>query len=79
MSIDEIRQNAGANVTVLGALLGLLARVASVVRHPARRQCVELHTRLVAELAERRVEAVHDREALRHLTRIALGTTGAGT
>lgn len=78
LSIDEIRQNAGANVTVLGALLGLLTRLASVVHDPARRRCVEIQTQLVAELAERRVEAMHDREALRRLTSHALGTASVG-
>jgi uncharacterized membrane protein len=74
LSVDEIRQNAAGNVTVLGALLRLLTRLARVVREPARQRWVEIHARLVAEHAERRVEAPHDREGLRRLTSAALGT-----
>jgi uncharacterized membrane protein len=78
LSVDEIRQNAAGNVTVLAALLGLLTRVATHVRAPARRRSVELQARLAAEHAERNVQAVHDRDALRRLASEALGARGAG-
>jgi uncharacterized membrane protein len=78
LAVDEIRQNAAGNVTVLAALLGLLTRVAPHVRAPARRRSVEQQVRLVAEHAERNVQAVHDRDALRRATGEALGALGAG-
>jgi uncharacterized membrane protein len=78
LAVDEIRQNAASNVTVLAALFGLLTRVAPHVRAPARRRSVEQQVRLIAEHAERNVQAVHDRDALRRLSGEALGALGAG-
>jgi uncharacterized membrane protein len=72
LSVDEIRQNAAGNVTVLGALLHMLARVARVSRDAGRRTLLAEHVTLVREHIERRVEARHDRERLYHLVAVAL-------
>jgi uncharacterized membrane protein len=77
LAVDEIRQNAAANVTVLGALLAMAGRVGRVVRDPERRTLLEAHVALIAEHVERRVEANHDREWLRRCARIALADGAA--
>ena len=72
LSVDEIRQNAAGNVTVLGALLHMLTRVARVSRDAGRRTLLAEHVTLVREHIERRVEARHDRERLYRLVAVAL-------
>jgi len=59
-------------VTVLGALLHMLTRVARVSRDADRRTLLAEHVTLVREHIERRVEARHDREQLYRLVAAAL-------
>jgi uncharacterized membrane protein len=73
LSVDEIRQNAAGNVSVLAALLETIRRVARVTSDPDRRRLLATHAELVAERAERGVESAHDRERLRHLASDAIG------
>ena len=65
LALDEIRQNAGANVSVLRRLLQTIAQVAAVTRDDRRVALLAAHAALVHETAERTVEAVHDRAHLR--------------
>jgi uncharacterized membrane protein len=73
LAVDEIRQNAARNVSVLAALLEMIARVRRETRDGARREMLDTHARLVGEHAERHVEASHDRERLRRLAASARG------
>ena len=75
LAVDEIRQNAASNVTVLGALLEMAGRVGRVVRDRERRRLLETHVALIAEHVERRVEAKPDRERLRQCARLALAAS----
>jgi uncharacterized membrane protein len=75
LSVDEIRQNAAANVSVLGALLEMIGRVARNAGDPERRRLLATHARLVADHAERHVDAAHDRERLRRLAATIPGAT----
>lgn len=72
LAVDEIRQNAAGNVSVLVALLEMIGRVMRATDTPARRRLLETHARLVAEAAARHVEASHDRERIERLTTAVL-------
>ena len=63
-AVDEVRQNAGGNVSVLARLFGMLELVAAHARTPARRALVREQVDLVWELAARTVDAPHDRARL---------------
>lgn len=64
---DEIRQNAGGNVSVLARLLGTIETAAALTRASARRSLLAEQIALVMEVAERSVESEHDRGRLRAL------------
>jgi uncharacterized membrane protein len=78
LSVDEIRQNAAGNVSVLAALLAMIARVRRETRDPARCQWLDTQARLVGEHAERHVDAAHDRERLRDLAAATRGAVDPG-
>ncbi len=65
LAVDEIRQNARGNVTVLGRLLDVLALVARHAGPGDRRQSVLAHLTLVSDAAEASVPSSHDRAQLR--------------
>ena len=79
-SVDEIRQHARGNVSVLARLLEALAWVAGAAGTPGRRRLVAEQVALVAAAAERSVESEHDRGRLRrladHANATTVGTTG---
>ncbi len=66
-AVDEIRQNAAGNVSVLVRLIDVLGWVGDATATPARRRLVDEQTALVASDAERTVAAEHDRARLRAL------------
>ena len=74
LSVDEIRQNAAGNVSIVVALFEMIGRVARATSDPDRRRLLAKHAELVAEGAERGVESAHDRQRLRHLASSALRT-----
>ncbi len=63
-SVDEIRQNASNNVSVLARLLEKLSVVASVTRCPVRRALIVEQIALIREVVERTVETPSDRHRL---------------
>ena len=77
-AVDEIRQSAGGNVSVLARLLETLGEVAARTRPAERRRLIDEQVSLVAEAAERTVPAPYDRERLRALVAGARKAAGAG-
>lgn len=78
-ALDEVRQNASGNVSVLARVLGTIETVASQTRSFARRAALAQQIALMMEVAERSVPAEHDRQRLRDLAndaRAACGTAG---
>jgi len=63
-AIDEVRQNARGNVSVLARLFEVLELVARHARTPARRALLREQVDLVWEVAARTVDAPYDRAAL---------------
>ena len=70
-AVDEIRQNAASNVTVLAALFEMAGRVGRVVRDHQRGTLLETQVALLADHVERRVDTTHDRERLRRCATLA--------
>ena len=70
-AVDEVRQNAAANVSVLARLFESLAFVARSTRAPARRALLREQVELVWEVAGRTVDAPHDRARLAALAAAA--------
>ena len=60
-AVDQIRQNANANVAVLSRLLEVLGVVAQRTTHAERRRLLREHADLMVEAAERSVPAAVDR------------------
>jgi uncharacterized membrane protein len=63
-SFDQIRRSAEGNVAVMARMLGATRTIASLTSDPHRRRALREQVRLIAELAERTIESVHDREQL---------------
>ncbi len=63
-AVDEIRQNASNNVSVLARLVEQLAVVASVTRLPGRRALIVEQIELIREVVERTIQAPSDRRRL---------------
>ena len=72
LAVEEIRQHANGNVSVLARLLEMLARVGEATRSPARRRAVAAQVELVREAANRLVASEYDRGRLDALARLAL-------
>ncbi len=64
-ALDQIRQNASANVAVLGRLLEVLGVVAQRTTDAERRRLLREHADLMLETAERNVPAEVDRARIR--------------
>lgn len=60
-SLNQIRQNADGNVTVLIRMLKVLETVAALTVSQSRRQVLREHTELIAALAERSIPTAYDR------------------
>ncbi len=60
-SFDQIRGSAIGNLGVMLRMLGALQTIASLTEDPARRQALSDQAQWIAELAERTIEAPHDR------------------
>lgn len=79
-AVDEIRQNASNNVTVLARLLEQLSVVASVTRLPERRALIVDQMELVSEVVERTVQTPSDRRRLMLMAeRSVVEAAAAGT
>ena len=75
-TFDEIRQNAGGNVTMLRRLLEALATLGDVTTSPVRRRVLRWHADAVAEVISRTVDSPHDRDALeRQAKRVSASLT----
>lgn len=72
LAVEEIRQNAEGNVTVLGRLADMLGQVAESTRDPRRRAAVARHIELLRDTAARTIAAGHDLEAVNVRVRGAL-------
>ena len=66
-SFDEIRRNAGGNVTVLAAIAYALETVAGAVEDPARQLVILEQVEALAEIVQRTVEAPNERAYLLRL------------
>lgn len=75
LSVDEIRQHADRNVGVLGRVIEMLGRVAAMTEAAPRRVALAGKVRLLAQHAERHVDAAHDRDRIRALVHDALGAS----
>jgi uncharacterized membrane protein len=76
LTVDEIRQSAAGNVSILARLQEMLARVGATTRARARRQLLAEQVRLVDETAGRTVDSAHDRARLAALADRARAATG---
>ena len=61
-SFDQIRTSAAGNVAVMLRMLGAAKTICELTDSPGRRRVLREHVDWIAELAERTVEAPHDRE-----------------
>jgi uncharacterized membrane protein len=79
-AVDEIRQNAEANVSALSRLLAMLATVAERTPEPARRQLLLMHAQRILAVSERTVPDLEDRVEIRSAVeqvRVACGASVA--
>ena len=63
-SYDQIRNNAQGNVAIMSRMLGALQTLASLTSSPHRRRVIGDQVQWIAELAERSIESVHNRERI---------------
>jgi len=70
-AFDQIRQNSAGNVAMLRELLAAFEAIGSVTEHPERRQALGRQVEAVAEVVERTIPAVRDREELAEQAQIA--------
>lgn len=64
-AFDQIRNNAKGNVAVIAHLLAAIAGASEATGDEGRRGALKVHLELVGELADKTVDAKHDREKLR--------------
>jgi uncharacterized membrane protein len=70
-AFDQIRRNAGGNVSIMARTLGALDMLAGLTTSPRRRTALRAQVQWIAELAERTIESAHDRARIeRRLTRV---------
>jgi uncharacterized membrane protein len=60
-SYDQIRRNAGGNVSIMARTLGALEMLAGLAARPRRRRALREQVQWIAELAERTIASAHDR------------------
>lgn len=60
-AFDQIRGSTAGNVAVMARMLGALHTIGSLTTHPRRRQALYEQVQWIAELADRTIEATHDR------------------
>jgi uncharacterized membrane protein len=63
-SFDQIRDSAKGNVAIMLRILGALQTIAGLTASPGRRRALRDQVLLISELAERTLEAAHDRERI---------------
>lgn len=63
-AFDEIRRNAGGNVSVMSQMLGALETIASRTESPRRRLALREQVQRIVELADRTIDSAHDRAQL---------------
>ena len=76
LSLDEIRQNAEKNASMLHRLFDVITTVASKTSNPRRCELLAEQAALVHEVAERTVASPYDRERLRESHRAAVHACG---
>lgn len=60
-AFDQIRGSAAGNVAVIARMLGAVHTIGSMTTNPHRRQALYQQFQSIAELADRTIEATHDR------------------
>ncbi|MGK2870967.1 MAG: DUF2254 domain-containing protein [Alphaproteobacteria bacterium] len=60
-AFDQIRGSAAGNVAVMARMLGAVHAIGSLTTNPRRRQALNEQVQWIAELADRTIEATHDR------------------
>jgi len=63
-AFDQIRASAEANVAILARMLGALNTVGSLTTRPSHLRALDEQVQWIAELADRTIEATHDRARL---------------
>jgi uncharacterized membrane protein len=75
-SYDQIRRNAGGNVSIMARTLGALDMLAGLTARPRRRRALREHVEWIAELAERTVASAHDRARIERRLAVVRETFG---
>lgn len=60
-AFDQIRASAAGNVAIMARLLGAIDTITSRSDNPSHRRALDEQVRWIAELADRTIEAKHDR------------------
>jgi len=63
-AFDQIRASAEANVAILARMLGALNTIGSLTTSPSHLRALDEQVQWIAELADRTIEATHDRARL---------------
>ncbi len=63
-AFDQIRSSASGNVAVISRMLGALQTIESLTNRPDRRRALREQVELIAELAGRTVESLHERSKI---------------
>jgi uncharacterized membrane protein len=72
-ALNQIRQNAGGNVSVIIRMLETIETASELTRAPARRLSLIKHVALIDELAQQTVDSAHDRAKVsEHVARVRL-------
>jgi len=61
---DQIRSSASGNVAIISRMLGALQTIGSLTTLPDRRRALSEQVDLIAELAGRTLQAIHDRSKM---------------
>jgi uncharacterized membrane protein len=61
---DQIRSSASGNVAIMSRMLGALQTIGSLTTLPDRRRALSEQVDLIAELAGRTLQAIHDRSKM---------------
>ena len=60
-AFDQIRCNAEGNAAIMARMLGAIDTIASLAVRPSHRRALDEQVQWIAELADRTLEATHDR------------------
>jgi uncharacterized membrane protein len=60
-AFDQIRASAAGNIAIMARMLGAIDTIASLTVSPSHLQALDEQVQWIAELADRTIEATHDR------------------